>query len=87
MWMGGFVPMGYRVENRKLVVHEAEAAVIRMIFERFLKVGSATVLARSLDAEGVRTRPGKPIDKGYIYRVFRESSGWFEPIIAREAYK
>ena len=25
MWMGGFVPMGYRVENRKLVVHEPEA--------------------------------------------------------------
>jgi DNA invertase Pin-like site-specific DNA recombinase len=42
MWMGGFVPMGYRVENRKLVIHEAEAAVIRIIFQRFLKVGSAT---------------------------------------------
>src|SRR5262249_10354094 len=48
MWMGGFVPMGYRVENRKLVVHEQEAAVIRMIFQRFLKMGSATVLARQL---------------------------------------
>ncbi|MGD9882795.1 MAG: recombinase family protein [Geminicoccaceae bacterium] len=34
-----------------------------------MKVGSATVLARSLNAEGVRTRPGKPIDKGYIYKV------------------
>src|SRR6185437_13599301 len=45
MWMGGFVPMGYRVENRKLVLHEGEAATIRMIFERFLKIGSATTLA------------------------------------------
>src|SRR4029079_13133755 len=48
MWMGGFVPMGYRVQDRKLVVHEAEAATIRMIFERFLKIGSATTLARQL---------------------------------------
>ncbi len=46
MWMGGFVPMGYRVQDRKLVIHEPEAAVIRMIFERFLKIGSATTLAR-----------------------------------------
>ena len=26
MWMGGFVPMGYDVKDRKLVVNEAEAA-------------------------------------------------------------
>jgi len=32
--MGGFVPLGYRVENRKLVIHEPEAAIVRMIFER-----------------------------------------------------
>lgn len=34
MWMGGSVPLGYRVENRKLVIHEEEAASIRVIFER-----------------------------------------------------
>jgi len=32
MWMGGCVPMGYRVQNRKLVIHEPEAAIIRKIF-------------------------------------------------------
>ena len=71
MWMGGFVPMGYRVENRKLVVHEAEAAVIRKIFERFLKVGSATVLARQLRAEDVRSHRGRIIDKKDLYRILR----------------
>ena len=25
MWMGGFVPLGYDVKDRKLVVNEAEA--------------------------------------------------------------
>ena len=35
MWMGGHVPLGYDVRDRKLVVNEAEAATVRMIFERF----------------------------------------------------
>ena len=35
MWMGGFVPLGYDVKDRKLVVNEAEAATVRRIFERF----------------------------------------------------
>jgi site-specific DNA recombinase len=69
MWMGGFVPLGYRVENRKLVIAEEEAATVRMIFERFLKVGSATLVARALVVEGVTTRRGKPIDKGFLYKL------------------
>ena len=68
MWMGGSVPLGYVVQNRKLVVHEPNAAVVRSMFERFLRVGSATVLARELRAEGVLTTKGRPIDKGYLYK-------------------
>jgi site-specific DNA recombinase len=71
MWMGGFVPMGYRVQDRKLVIHEPEAAVIRRIFERFLKVGSATLLARQLRAEDVRSHRGRVVDKGALYRILR----------------
>jgi site-specific DNA recombinase len=63
------VPLGYRAENRKLIIDEAEAATVRVIFERFLKVGSATLVARALNAEGVTTRRGKPIDKGLLYKL------------------
>ena len=45
MWMGGFVPLGYEVSNRKLIINEAEAATVRMIFERFIEVGE---LSRNL---------------------------------------
>ena len=69
IWMGGSVPMGYDVKNRKLVINEAEAAIVRMIFERFVSLGSATVLARAVYAEGIRNRRGRPIDKGVIYRL------------------
>ena len=71
MWMGGYVPMGYRVENRKLVVHDGEAATIRMVFERFLKTGSATILAQKLRSEDVRSHRGRVIDKGNLYRILR----------------
>ena len=46
MWMDGYVPLGYNYDavDRKLIVNEA--ASVRRIFERFIEIGSATVLAR-----------------------------------------
>ena len=69
MWMGGNVPFGYRVENRKLLIHDEEAAIVRSIFERFLQIGSATILARTLNAEGLRRKNGKAFDKGLLYKL------------------
>ena len=69
MWMGGYVPLGYDVRDRKLIINEAEAATVQMIFKRFVAIGSATKLAKALVAEGVRTKSGRPVDKGYIYRL------------------
>ena len=69
MWMGGTVPLGYEVKDRKLVVHKADAAVVLSIFERFVQIGSATVLARELRRERVRSKRGNPIDKGYVYKL------------------
>src|SRR5436305_3349867 len=48
MWMGGFVPLGYDVKDRKLAVNAREAAVVRMIFTLLAKVGKATTCVRSL---------------------------------------
>ncbi|MDV7271800.1 recombinase family protein [Thioclava sp. A2] len=69
MWMGGYVPLGYDIVDRKLVLNEEEAAKVRMVFERFVEVGSATVLARELRNDGFRSKQGALIDKGYLYRL------------------
>ena len=69
MWMGGHPPLGYDVRDRKLVVNETEAAAVHSVFERFLAVGSATTLARTLAAEGMTTKRGRPIDKGTVYKL------------------
>ena len=71
MWMGGFVPMGYDVIDRKLVVNEAEAAIVRHMFQRFVELGSATLLTRELVAKGTLNKRGKPVDKGFLYKLFR----------------
>ena len=69
MWMGGCVPIGYDVKDRKLVVNEAEAQTVRMIFERFAALGSASTLARALQVERVLNKRGKQVDKGFIYKL------------------
>jgi hypothetical protein len=52
MWMGGTVPLGYRVENRKLLIDEAAAAEVRQLFSRYLELGSVPALVRELNASG-----------------------------------
>jgi len=71
MWMGGFVPMGYDVVERKLVINEPEAATVRHMFQRFVELGSATLLTRELLAKGTLNKRGKPVDKGFLYKLFR----------------
>ena len=69
MWMGGTVPLGYDVKDHKLVANRAEAQTVRLVFERFVEIGSATVLVRELRAGGITTKQGKPVTKNYIYRL------------------
>jgi site-specific DNA recombinase len=69
MWMGGVVPIGYDVVDRKLVINETEAALVRQIFERFVLLGSVTLLVRELQAERRLTKRGKPFDKGIVYKL------------------
>lgn len=77
MWMGGWAPLGYEVRDRKLIVNEIDAKLVRSIFHRFLKSGSATTLARQLIAENTRNKYNKLIDKGMLYKMLiRFISGW-----------
>jgi DNA invertase Pin-like site-specific DNA recombinase len=69
MWMGGKVPLGYDVRDRKLVVNTAEAARVRRVFELFAETGSGIETVRRCRAEGITTRSGRPIDKGDLYKI------------------
>jgi DNA invertase Pin-like site-specific DNA recombinase len=69
MWMGGWAPLGYDIQDRKLVVNEAEAAQVRRIFAGFVELESGTRLLRILHAERVTTKRGKPLTKADLYRM------------------
>ncbi len=69
MWMGGKVPLGYDVANRKLVVNEPEAARVRRVFELFVEAGSGVETVRRLQVEGVTAKSGRPLDKGDVYKI------------------
>jgi site-specific DNA recombinase len=81
MWMGGVPPLGYDVRDRKLVVNEEEAALVRDIFSRYAEHGSAARLVRELAVEGRTTKawvnqkgsfkPGRPIDQQILFVMLR----------------
>jgi DNA invertase Pin-like site-specific DNA recombinase len=69
MWMGGWAPLGYDIKDRKLLVNDEEANLVRSLFERFARGKSGTRLVQELAKEAARNKQGKPIDKGYLYRI------------------
>jgi site-specific DNA recombinase len=79
MWMGGVPPLGYDVENRRLIPNEQEAKLVRHIFQRFVELGSSTMLVKELRLDGVtskswttqdgKVREGKLIDKSLVYKL------------------
>jgi site-specific DNA recombinase len=81
MWMGGVPPLGYDVVERKLVINDREAALVRDIFRRYAEHGSAARLVRELDIEGHTTkawvtrsgreRLGRSIDQQYLFTLLR----------------
>ena len=56
IWVGGIVPLGYEVRERKLVVREDEAQTVRLIFERYLALGSLAGACSASCASAVVTQ-------------------------------
>jgi site-specific DNA recombinase len=90
MWMGGNVPLGYEVKDRKLIVNEIEAVDVQKIFHSYAELGSVALLKAELDRQGVvskrregamgRLSGGKPFTRGALYlmlqnRIYRGEIG------------
>ena len=67
MWMGGTPPLGYKPDaKRSLSVVEKHAALIRDIYGRYRSLGNVRLVAKALEAAGVRT-PVRTTLKGNSY--------------------
>ena len=81
MWMGGNVPLGYDVKDRKLVVNETEASTVRMIFQRYAELGSVALLKAELERLGIVSKRregaggalsgGKRFSRGALYLMLQ----------------
>jgi site-specific DNA recombinase len=56
MFVGGTIPIGYDLVDHRLVINEAEAATVRLIFDLYLRLGSVKRVRTELDRRGVRTK-------------------------------
>ena len=71
MWMGGSVPLGYEVRDRKLVVHQAEAALVRRIYQVYLDLGTVRLAQRHLAAEGTTGKGGRALERGALFHLLQ----------------
>ena len=69
MWMGGSVPLGYRVENRALQIAPEEAELVQRIFEQFIAEKSTTKIVKELNEQGIQTKRKKAFCKQSIYKI------------------
>ena len=82
--MGGVAPLGYRVQNRKLVIVDSEAELVRSIFRHYAELGSVRLLKAELDARGINSKSwasaagrligGKSFSRGALYLMLRNST-------------
>jgi site-specific DNA recombinase len=81
LWVGGMVPLGYQLKEGKLVIDAEEAKIVRLIFERYLELGSVNRLVRDLGERGLKskvrrlstgaTRGGVPFTQGPLFYILR----------------
>jgi site-specific DNA recombinase len=80
MWMGGCVPLGYDLRDRKLYINAEEAQRVREIFKQYLRLGCVSALKDRLDQEPIRSKirlekgtqtGGERFFRGALYRILR----------------
>jgi DNA invertase Pin-like site-specific DNA recombinase len=74
IWMGGFPPLGYDVKDRKLVVNESEARIVKLIYGRFLETESCRQVADEMNqakykTKASKTKGGKLFDPNYVRKI------------------
>ena len=79
MWMCGPLPLGYDLQDKKLIINPKEAALVRLLFEKYTVCKSPQYLADWLNSNGYRTKSkvtkkgkvvgGKQFDRAHLYRI------------------
>ncbi len=83
MWMGGTVPLGYDLKERKLIVNPEEAKFVLHLFHLYLELGCVSKLKARLDQEGIKSKArisaagnrsgGTSYSRGALYKILQNS--------------
>lgn len=76
MWMGGRIPLGYKLADRKLLIDQEGAAYVRMLFNRYLELRSVSELIREINRDSssksvgtVEARIRRPTSRGHLRHI------------------
>jgi DNA invertase Pin-like site-specific DNA recombinase len=74
LWMGGPVPLGYDVRDKRLIINPHEAETVRAIFTLYTELGTVRRLKETVDQRNLTTKrrgdaPGKPFTRGHLYQL------------------
>src|SRR5437867_1427421 len=96
MWMGGVPPLGYQAQDRKLVIVDSEAEIVRFVFRRYAELGSVRWLRDELEALSIQSRlrtsasggisGGKPFARGALYLMLQNRIYRGEVVHNRQSY-
>lgn len=70
MWMGGPIPLGYDIQDKKLIINQAEAELVRLVFDKYIELQSYWKVAQYLNTHGYHHK--KYISKSGIEHGGRE---------------
>jgi site-specific DNA recombinase len=85
MWMGGMIPFGYDCVDKKLLINHEDAKIVRLIFEKYLALGTVRYLKEYLDASGILSKL-RTSDKGKTWGGTNFSRGLLYKLLINPVY-
>lgn len=69
--IGGFVPLGYKVENKKLVIDPATANIVREAFDLYVNGMAIKDICELFNQKGYRSIKGAKFNKNSFNKIFK----------------
>lgn len=69
--IGGHIPLGYKIENKKLVIDEAGAAIVREAFELYANGATVAEICDTFNGKGYRTAKNAEFNKNSFRSMFK----------------
>lgn len=69
--IGGAIPLGYKIEDKKLVIDPKTAPIVKEAFEKYADGETVAEICRQFNARGYKTSKGTAFGKSSFTKIFR----------------